>query len=207
MVSRTLAAVAPDDDDDDENATLQNGKTVPSLSGGEDTEPPTTPTPSTKDTKKLSVEECLYLATRGGAHCLGLGNRIGGFEIGMEFDAQLIQLSSAASPPPSPSLSPSTQQPAQSNPNPTPPPTNSNSLSSAFTSLSETPADAALPSLPDLQRANSQNIGDDDDGDAGLVELWGGETWAEKVAKWVFCGDDRNTRKVFVRGRLVHERR
>ena len=44
-------------------------------------------------------------------------------------------------------------------------------------------------------------------GDMGLVEVWGKETWDEKVAKWVFCGDDRNTRYVFVGGRLVHQRR
>ena len=44
-------------------------------------------------------------------------------------------------------------------------------------------------------------------GDEGLVELWGKETWSEKVAKWLFCGDDRNTRRVYVRGRLVYERR
>ena len=39
---------------------------------------------------KLSPEEALYLATLGGAKCLGLGHRIGSFEVGKSFDAQLI---------------------------------------------------------------------------------------------------------------------
>ncbi|KAL9627778.1 MAG: hypothetical protein Q9204_006337, partial [Flavoplaca sp. TL-2023a] len=43
---------------------------------------------------KLSVAECLFLATRGGATCLGLENRVGAFEVGMEWDAQLIRLES-----------------------------------------------------------------------------------------------------------------
>lgn len=41
---------------------------------------------------KLSVEEALYLATRGGAEVVGLGGRVGAFEVGMEFDAQLVCL-------------------------------------------------------------------------------------------------------------------
>ena len=40
----------------------------------------------------------------------------------------------------------------------------------------------------------------------GAVELWGKESWEEKVAKWLFCGDERNTREVFVGGRCVHVR-
>lgn len=42
--------------------------------------------------------------------------------------------------------------------------------------------------------------------DLGLAQCWGKESWEEKVAKWMYCGDDRNTRKVWVKGRLVHER-
>ncbi|KAI0022559.1 guanine deaminase [Xylariomycetidae sp. FL0641] len=48
--------------------------------------------------------------------------------------------------------------------------------------------------------------GDDDDDD-GNVDLFGWETWDERLAKWLFNGDDRNTKKVWVRGRLVHERK
>ncbi len=101
-----------------------------------------------RDRQKLSVEECLYLATRGGAKCLGLEDKVGAFEVGMRWDAQMVQLAHAEE-----------------------------SLGEGMSMKDE-----------------------------GLVELWGDETWDEKVAKWVFCGDDRNTKKVWVNGKLVHER-
>lgn len=109
---------------------------------------------SAKDRKKLSVEECLYLATKGGAKCLGLEAKVGAFEVGMEWDAQFVELDDAAD-----------------------------------------------------DDVDEEGDGRRESGDSGPVELWGKETWSEKVAKWLFCGDDRNTKKVFVRGRLVHERR
>ncbi|KAI1394205.1 guanine deaminase [Hypoxylon trugodes] len=96
---------------------------------------------------RLSVEEVLHLATRGGASIVGLVDRIGGFEVGMEWDAQLIGLGL----------------------------------------VDETPEE-------------------DDTLDRGNVDIFGWEKWEERVAKWVFNGDDRNVRKVWVRGRLVHER-
>ncbi|CZT46583.1 related to guanine deaminase [Rhynchosporium secalis] len=95
------------------------------------------------DTAKLSVEEVLYLATRGGAKVVGLGDRIGGFGVGMEWDAQLIGMSM---------------------------------------------------------------VGSEEKGDTGPVDIFGWETWDERIAKWVFNGDDRNTLAVWVKGRLVHER-
>ncbi|MCJ1351425.1 MAG: hypothetical protein MMC33_001409 [Icmadophila ericetorum] len=95
-----------------------------------------------KDKMKLSTEECLYLATRGGAKCVGLEKRIGGFELGMTWDAQLIDLGSL--------------------------------------------------------------IADDgEDGGVGGVDLWGKENWEGKLAKWIHCGDDRNTKAVWVGGSLV----
>ncbi|KAI4131235.1 MAG: hypothetical protein LQ338_001328 [Usnochroma carphineum] len=97
---------------------------------------------------KLGVEECLFLATRGGAEVLGLEGKIGAFEVGMEWDAQMVR-------------------------------------------LEKVPADGG---------------GEGSREDKGLVQVWGKETWEEKVAKWMYCGDDRNTRKVWVKGRLVHER-
>ncbi|KAL8703361.1 MAG: hypothetical protein Q9201_003446 [Fulgogasparrea decipioides] len=100
------------------------------------------------DHMKLDVRECLYLATRGGAECLGLGDRIGAFKIGMEWDAQMVRL-------------------------------------------------ADVPNGGDAGKSS---------GDEGLVQCWGKETWEERVAKWMYCGDDRNTLKVYVKGRLVHER-
>jgi guanine deaminase len=94
---------------------------------------------------KLSIEEVLYLGTKGGAKVVGLGDKIGGFGVGMEWDAQLIGLGSVD--------------------------------------------------------------GDFGFGDEGPVDIFGWETWEERVAKWVFNGDDRNTQAVWVKGRLVHERK
>ena len=150
MVSRTLAALAP------EETGSEDGKGRLGAEAKHST--------SAKDRKKLSVEECLYLATKGGAKCLGLEGKVGGFEVGMEWDAQLVVLDAAA----------------------------------------------AEDGEEGAAAAHDDDDDDDDDGepeDRGPVELWGKETWGEKVAKWLFCGDDRNTKKVFVRGRLVHERR
>lgn len=97
------------------------------------------------DAAKLSVEEALYLATRGGAEVVGLADRIGGFEVGKDWDAQMVSLT-----------------------------------------------------------AVGDTIGLDQE--AGLVELFGDEGWDEKIAKWVYTGDDRNTLAVWVKGRLVHSR-
>lgn len=93
---------------------------------------------------KLSVNEALYLATRGGAKVVGLEDKIGGFGVGMEFDAQLVELSRA---------------------------------------------------------------GVEYEYDGGQVDVFGDEEWDERVAKWVYGGDDRNTMKVWVKGRLVHQRK
>lgn len=46
---------------------------------------------------KLAVEEALYLATRGGAKVVGLEDRIGGFEVGKEWDAQVVDLGTTVS--------------------------------------------------------------------------------------------------------------
>lgn len=100
---------------------------------------------------KLSVEEVLYLATRGGAKCVGLENRVGGFEVGMEWDAQLVRLGG-------------------------------------------------------VREDESEGEGEGEGVDMGNVDVFGWESWEEMVAKWLFSGDDRNTRKVWVKGRLVHER-
>ncbi|RKF65501.1 putative guanine deaminase [Golovinomyces cichoracearum] len=45
------------------------------------------------DEAKLSAEEVLYLATRGGAKLVGMEKELGAFEVGMIWDAQLIGLS------------------------------------------------------------------------------------------------------------------
>ncbi|KAM5348440.1 hypothetical protein ACJ41O_008264 [Fusarium nematophilum] len=97
-----------------------------------------------KERSKLTVEEVLYLGTRGGAEVVGLGGRVGGFEEGMEWDAQLIGLGSV----------------------------------------------------------DDEGMADSD----GNVDMFGWESWEERIAKWLFNGDDRNVKKVWVRGRLVHVR-
>lgn len=96
-----------------------------------------------KERAKLSVEEVLWLATRGGAKLVGLEGRVGGFEVGMEWDALLVDLG---------------------------------------------------------------GVGEDGEGCDGNVDVFGWESWEECVAKWLFNGDDRNMRKVWIKGRLVHER-
>ncbi|OAG08044.1 guanine deaminase [Paraphaeosphaeria sporulosa] len=49
---------------------------------------------SLNNAAKLSTAEALYLATRGGAAVVGLEDKVGGFEVGKEFDAQMIRLGS-----------------------------------------------------------------------------------------------------------------
>ncbi|KAL4954275.1 hypothetical protein BDW69DRAFT_142383 [Aspergillus filifer] len=94
----------------------------------------------------LSVEESLYLATRGGAAVVDMPKDLGAFEVGMFFDTQLIRLDAPVS------------------------------LSS------EEIVEGSSP-----------------------VDVFGWESWVEKVHKWVWTGDDRNVRCVWVGGRLVHE--
>ncbi|KAF2153300.1 guanine deaminase [Myriangium duriaei CBS 260.36] len=95
---------------------------------------------------KLHVGEALYLATRGGAKVLGLEERVGAFEVGMEWDAIRV----------------------------------------------------GLDEVPEEGEGEREL--------EGPVDIYGHESWEDKVAKWVYCGDDRNTLAVWVKGRLVHER-
>lgn len=95
------------------------------------------------DAAKLSTEEALYLATRGGAKVVGLEDRIGGFEVGMDWDAQIIELGS-------------------------------------------------------VSESGEMSQGE------GPVDIFMQESWHDRVNKWVYNGDDRNTTAVWVKGRLVH---
>ncbi|KAK0620029.1 hypothetical protein B0T14DRAFT_537630 [Immersiella caudata] len=99
------------------------------------------------DAAKLTVEEVLYLATKGGAEVVGMEGKVGGFEVGMEWDAQLVTLGTVG---------------------------------------------------------EDGGVGDEEDGN---VDVFGWESWEDRIAKWVYNGDDRNTRMVWVKGRLVHERK
>ncbi|KAF2965243.1 hypothetical protein GQX73_g8321 [Xylaria multiplex] len=99
-----------------------------------------------RDKSKLSVDEVLYLATKGGAQVVGLADKIGAFQVGMQWDAQLVDL-------------------------------------------------GAVPA----------EVAEDDFTIDGSVDIFGWEEWDECIAKWVFNGDSRNTKKVWVQGRLVHQ--
>ncbi|KAL1956647.1 hypothetical protein VTO42DRAFT_6897 [Malbranchea cinnamomea] len=105
----------------------------------------------------LSVEEALWLATRGGARVVDMDDAIGGFERGMSFDAQMVELG------------------------------------------------PALDDPPDDREGRGDGDGDGDS--HGPVDVFGWESWEEKVAKWMWTGDDRNVRAVWVGGRLVHSLR
>jgi guanine deaminase len=109
--------------------------------------------------EKLSVEESLYLATRGGAAVVDMADDLGGFDEGMIWDAQLIELGSVRD-------------------------------------LSESPLDVLTDGASSLVKT----------GPVGNVDLFGSETWEEKIQKWVWSGDDRNVKAVWVAGRLVHSR-
>lgn len=113
--------------------------------------------------ENLSVEEGLYLATRGGAEVVDMGGELGGFEVGMFWDAQMIQLGSV-------SLSTFASE------------TGSASRSGVFGEKTE----------------KGECVSN--------VDIFGWENWTEKVHKWVWNGDDRNVKMVWVRGGLVHER-
>ncbi|KAF2236169.1 guanine deaminase [Viridothelium virens] len=97
------------------------------------------------DAAKLTEAEVLWLATRGGARALGLEERVGGFEVGMEWDAQMVVL--------------------------------------------------------------GEGVGVDGEGGEaeGPVDVFGWESWEERIAKWLYNGDDRNTAAVWVKGELVHK--
>ncbi|KAK0715297.1 hypothetical protein B0H67DRAFT_580398 [Lasiosphaeris hirsuta] len=100
---------------------------------------------------KLTVEEVLFLATKGGAEVVGLQREVGGFAVGMDWDVQLVGLGTVD-------------------------------------------AEGGVEGVAE---------GTEEDGN---VDVFGWESWPDRVAKWVYNGDDRNTKKVWVRGRLVHER-
>jgi len=97
------------------------------------------------DAAKLSTEEALYLATRGGAKVVGLENRVGGFEVGMDWDAQMISLD-------------------------------------------------VVSEDGEMDEADSK----------GPVDVFMWESWSDRLNKWFYGGDDRNTAAVWIKGRLVH---
>ncbi|XRM45849.1 hypothetical protein ABZX51_008921 [Aspergillus tubingensis] len=95
----------------------------------------------------LSIEEALYLATRGGAAVVDMADQIGGFDQGMVWDAQLVKLG----------------------------------------------------------KFNPAGRWGKSGGVETAVDVFDeGQEWKEKVHKWVWNGDSRNVRMVWVGGKLVH---
>lgn len=92
----------------------------------------------------LGVSEALWLGTMGGAKVVGMEGRLGGFEEGMLWDVQEINLG---------------------------------------------------------------EVGEDGQGEDTGVDIFGWERWDDRVAKWLWNGDERTVGRVWVGGRLVHERR
>ncbi|CAZ85869.1 unnamed protein product [Tuber melanosporum] len=108
---------------------------------------------------KISVEEALWLATRGGAEVLGLKGKVGGLEVGMVWDAILVGLNGVP-----------------------------------FNLCGEGDVNGAPNGIH--HGGKGAKIG-------GKVDIFGWENWEEKVAKWLYSGDDRNIRAVWVGGKLV----
>lgn len=61
--------------------------------------------------------------------------------------------------------------------------------------------------LWDVQEIAMGAIQSDGEGDDNGVDVFGWESWEDRVAKWVWNGDDRCVQRVWVGGRMVHERR
>jgi len=59
--------------------------------------------------------------------------------------------------------------------------------------------------LWDAQEIQLDEVDNAGEGKASGVDVFGWESWEEKIAKWVWNGDDRNVKRVWVNGRLVHE--
>lgn len=116
------------------------------------------------DNAKLSTCEALYLATRGGAEVVGLADRVGAFEVGREFDAQMVGLGD--------------EVPAE---------------------LDDDVSVEQLVQDGDVH-AHDKFV------QTSPVSVFSFESAEELVEKWVYSGDDRNCKAVWVRGRVVHRR-
>ena len=61
--------------------------------------------------------------------------------------------------------------------------------------------------LWDAQEIQLNKVNDEGEGGDSGVDIFGWESWEDRIAKWVWNGDDRNVKRVWVGGRLVHERK
>ena len=141
---------------------------------------------------KLSIAEALYLATRGGANCVGLGDKVGAFEVGMEWDAQLINLGEDVD-------SPSSSTSALGGVNPS-----SEQGGGGGHSSEEGRPQGGLEEPSEQQ----DERGIDEETSTlreNPIEVFSWLTWPDRLAKWIYAGDDRNIAGVWVRGRMVYK--
>lgn len=140
------------------------------------TNPPTNPSSSNDHTfanRQLPVPTLLYLATQGGADVCNLGSSIGSLEPGKSFDALLVSVHSEGG------------------------------------NQAIWGADLDLE-LGLTGRRQSEHIGGDDNGEIGdQLEGVRGKGRTEKeelegiLERFLFGGDDRNIKQVYVRGRMI----
>ena len=168
---------------------------------------------------KLSVTEALYLATKGGADVVGLGGKIGAFEIGMQWDAIMVGMGNV----PEEVVPESEPEVSRKRPKSELEPEVSRKRPKSESDKGEDAEmeDGLLPfaSLGSEDEASNGVNGEEaaKDGestplipgiefglDDGPVDIFGFENWEEKVAKWVYNGDDRNTVNVWVAGAEVY---
>ncbi|KAI5848149.1 hypothetical protein BZA05DRAFT_404568 [Tricharina praecox] len=155
---------------------------------------------------KLSVTEALYLATRGGADVVGLGDKIGTFEVGMQWDAFMVGMGNV----------PEQEAPAVESElcrkRPRPESDEDEDIGREKMllpfdgSCSEDEAPNGVDGEGAVKDGESKPLtaGIDFGLDGGPVDIFGFESWEEKVAKWVYNGDDRNTMNVWVAGVEVY---
>ena len=125
--------------------------------------------------KPLKVATLFWLATLGGAHVCNPEHKIGSLEVGKSFDAIVVNVRNAP----------------------------------IFTPASYPPRQLPFPYNPSLW-----GVGDDEEVGLGITRDKGGETnkddeenakaeLAAMLERLLFCGDDRNMRRVYVQGSWI----
>jgi guanine deaminase len=155
---------------------------------------------------KLSVTEALYLGTKGGADVMGLGDKIGAFKVGMQWDAILVGLGNV----PDVEEEDEADQESKAESESKPGEEDSGSAEDVpmdgllgfggIDSDSEAEMDNPVEEEKDVKPRIDDGIQDD------AVDIFGWENWEERLVKWVFNGDDRNTLGVWVAGREVYKK-
>jgi guanine deaminase len=166
------------------------------------------------DETKLSLTEALYLATSGGADVVGLGDKIGAFRVGMEWDAILVGMGNV--PEEEEGEEEEEEEPtAELDFNGQTPKVDEDETAK----VEDVEMKDRLPPLahPDSVDKSAPKTGGVDDTEVrkpqikdgvldSAVDIFGWENWEEKVAKWVYNGDDRNTVGVWVAGVQVYRK-